>query len=137
MPTTDDTAIADRDKSGSGSLRRPLRAAVLAAALCSVAACTPLKHSVTAPIGAAAPIAVEKLRAPIALAPSMTGPPAAPAATKEATIKRATIKRAIIKRSAAAAPPPIQCPLGTIGMWSPPDVVGTPVYICRQLNPPR
>ena len=131
MPTTDDTAIADRDKSGSGSLRRPLRAAVLAAALCSVAACTPLKHSATAPIG------VEKLPAPIVLAPSMTGPPAAPAATKEATIKRATIKRAIIKRAAAAAPPPIQCPLGTIGMWSPPDVVGTPVYICRQLNPPR
>lgn len=146
-------------------------AAILLALLFGLAACAPIKEGAPAKTtaGPNPPVTTEKL-APVALAPGMTGGPAAPpsakpspspaataappaepaappaatpaAATPAAPTPAAATPPAATPAVAAAppAPPPppgVSCPLGTIGMWSQPDIIGTPVYICRQLNPPR
>jgi hypothetical protein len=80
---------------------------------------------------APAPIKAEKVPPP-APPPANASPPARPAARPVA---------AAVSEIPATAPsgatPPTNCPAGTIGMWSQPDIAGSEVYICRQLHPPR
>ncbi|HVB14993.1 MAG TPA: hypothetical protein VNF04_00510 [Stellaceae bacterium] len=163
---------ATRYRDGPGRDRQP--AAIMLALLFGLAACAPIKPGEPPKTTASPnpPVTTERL-APVALAPGMTGGPAAspsakpaatpsvspvaaaappaeppapasppatpPAATPPAAIPPAATRAAATPAVAAAppAPPPppgVSCPLGTIGMWSQPDIIGKPVYICRQLN---
>src|SRR5579862_520064 len=141
--------------------RSALPAVMIIAGLCGLAACAPLQQGTAPPpanAAAKAPIKTEKLPAPVALAPSLTGdpPPSAPARPAAPPPPAATAVPPPHPPAAAPAPPPaptpvaaaatvpvrppppgVTCPLGTLGMWGEPDVTGTPVYICRQLSPPR
>ena len=141
---------AARYRDGPGRDRQP--AAIILALLFGLAASAPIKPGEPPKTTASPnpPVTTERL-APVALAPGMTGGPAAsPSATRSASpvaaaapaSPPAAIPPAATPAVAAAppAPPPppgVSCPLGTIGMWSQPDIIGKPVYICRQLNPPR
>ena len=142
---------AARYRDGSGRDRQP--AAIMLALLFGLAACAPIKQGEPPKTTASPnpPVTTERL-APVALAPGMTGGPAAsPSATRSASpvaaaapasppaIPAVATPAAATPAVAAAppAPPPppgVSCPLGTIGMWSQPDIIGQPVYICRQLN---
>jgi len=142
---------ATRYRDGPGRDRQP--AAIILALLFGLAACAPIKPGEPPKTTASPnpPVTTERL-APVALAPGMTGGPAAsPSATRSASpvaaaapasppaIPAVATPAAATPAVAAAppAPPPppgVSCPLGTIGMWSQPDIIGQPVYICRQLN---
>ena len=158
MPSIADNAISYcAARVGPRRRRSALPAVMIIVGLCGVAACAPLPQgAAAAPASAAAnaPIKTEKLPAPVALAPNLTGnaPPPAPArpaappppaATAVPPPRPPAAAPAPTPVAAAAAapvrppPPGVTCPLGTLGMWGEPDVTGTPVYICRQLSPPR
>jgi hypothetical protein len=102
------------------------------------------------------PPAVEPAPGPIALAPSMTGGPAAVPSPVAAPARPLAPSRPLPPLPAPAAavampaPPPapsaavviptfapILCPPGAIAMWSEPDAAGTPVPICRRFHPSR
>jgi hypothetical protein len=135
--------------------RRQKIAATLAAVLLSLAGCVPVDGTAppgpgaTPPAGAGAgqPVAAEKLSAPVALAPGMTGQPPAPAPSAAPAPPAGpppapppAASAAIPAAAPAGEPPPAgtaPCPPGTIGAWSAPDVVGARVYICHQAYPPR
>jgi hypothetical protein len=118
----------------------------------ALAGCVTTERTIPEPLAAGKPlsdsaaaekaVAIEKLAGPTALAPALTQP--APAASPTAPVRAATAAVAPVTPSAPAANPdakpaaaartPTPCPAGTLGMWSEPDVTGTPVYICRKLR---
>ena len=111
------------------------------------------------PATASTPVTTQKLPEPVALAPGMTGTaagkttapppapapiaamaPAAPPPPPPVPPAVAPPAPAPVAATAPPGPPPppgVQCPPGKVGMWSRPDVTGTPVYICHQNFPPR
>jgi hypothetical protein len=80
-----------------------------------------------------APIAAPAAAIPAAPAPAPVTPSPPPAPVQPAASAPTAVPAVAIP---AAAPPGASCPQGSIGMWSPPDVTGTAVYICRRLHPP-
>lgn len=140
----------------TGAAPNPVRVAAakpIAAAPAKAPASTPIAAVPLPPPPAAKPAAALP-PAPVAPAKPATPAPAAvaaplPAASKEAPPVRPAVAETTIAVAAAApgGPPAARpnlaagketaCPAGTFGMWSKPDVIGQPVYICRSLTPPR
>lgn len=116
-----------------------------------------------APVTAAAPIAARPLPPPPAPAaappagpvvaahpappppspsPSPPPPPVPAAAPHPVAVPPAVAAPAPPVAAAAAVPPRAEppgkpCPPGTYGVWSPPDVIGQSVFVCRtQAGPP-
>jgi hypothetical protein len=69
--------------------------------------------------------------------PAVAAPPEPPPAAKPAFAVAAATPPEPAIDGVAVASPPVNCPSGTIGMWSQPDIIGSAVYICRALNRPR
>lgn len=97
---------------------------------------TVVEKTALAPVALASGLALASRPRPEAAA-NQTGPAAmAPPAVKPA-LEVATAAPEPMVAGVPVTPPPINCPAGTLGMWSQPDIVGSAVYICRALHPPR
>jgi len=78
-----------------------------------------------------APLHKDKPALTAAVAPLNTGPlPTSNASEPPATKVAAVLASA--SPDAAAAPPGVSCPAGTVGKWSDKDVTRIPVYICSR-----
>ncbi|HEV2335413.1 MAG TPA: hypothetical protein VGS13_07945 [Stellaceae bacterium] len=115
--------------------------AIAIAVLVWFTACAPAEEPGATP--APAPLAgprpatiVEPSAGPIPLAPSMTGTvaPALPPAQSPAPPPEPA---PAIAMPEPPPPAPSPCPPGQIATWSKPDMAGTPVVLCRPLNPGR
>jgi LysM repeat protein len=87
------------------------------------------------PLEVAAPAgdkSLEPLPAPASPVQATTGGPPASPGSAELPAPAATTAASAPTSVPAAAPPGVTCPSGAIGMWSEPDIIKKPVYICRR-----
>lgn len=89
---------------------------------------------VAASAGSAEPLApVTAAAAPVSSVPIEPPAPATAAAAPAPMPMPSVPAEPPAPATAAAAPPPgVTCPAGTTGMWSEPDIIKKPVYICRR-----
>ena len=128
MPRRNRSGISHSDRSvrSSGGGGTVSVATLAIAAALSLAGCAPTtEEGQTGTTAASPPVTTEALPAPIVLAPNLTGaaPPPAPSPVVNPSEPPGP--------PAAAAASPSPCPPGSIGMWSPPDAAGVPVFMCR------